>query len=404
MASFELNEMQKMVKDVMHQFSEQDIRPVAHDYDEKEEMPWPVMEKAAAIGLGTAETFGLTKKKGDGGGGESMAGEALKAGGRSLLGAIVSEELAWGCAGITNAINGSGLAAVPVAGMGNDEQKELFIDCMTGKDENGHMKIAAMAMTEPKAGSDISSIQCSAVKDNGNYILNGSKQFITNGHSASIFVVWATVDPKAGRAGHRAFIIPRGTKGLVPGPKDKKLGIRASETSPVFLEDCKVPAGWMLGGDRAGFGGAKKMFDATRPMVAAMAIGIARAAVEYAVQYATEREQFGAPLASKQAIAFMLADMAMSVESARLLVWKSAWMADKQIPNVKEASMGKALAAQVAMDVTLKAVQILGGYGFIRDYPVEKWMRDAKIFNIFEGTGEIQRSIVARELTGVRCL
>ncbi|MBI2889438.1 MAG: acyl-CoA dehydrogenase family protein [Nitrospirae bacterium] len=403
MFGFELSETQRMIKDALHQFAADVIRPAAPEYDEKEEMPWPIMKQAQVMGMGTPQSFGLSKKNGKDGGSAAMS-EIMGSGGWNLLAVLATEELSWGCAGITNAINGSGLAATPVAKMGTPEQKEMFIDAMTGDDENGHPKIAAMAITEPKAGSDISMIRTSAKKDGDHYILNGQKQFITNGHSASIFIIWATVDPQAGRAGHRAFLIPRGTPGLVPGAKDKKLGIRASETAPVYLEDCRVPAKWILGDTGQGFSGAKKMFDATRPVVASMALGIARAALEYTVDYTKEREQFGCALAGKQHIAFTLAEMATAVESCRMLIWKAAWMADKQIPNVKEASMAKYLAAQVAMDVTVKAVQILGGYGFLRDYPVEKWMRDAKIFDIFEGTGEIQRAIVAKELTGIRVL
>jgi acyl-CoA dehydrogenase len=322
---------------------------------------------------------------------------------RNLLSAVAAEELGWGCAGITIAIQGTAFAAAPVRMMGTPEQQRLFGECLEGHDAEGHLKVASLALTEPDAGSDISRVSTTAVREGEHYVLNGRKQFATNGGIASVYVVWASIDPSAGRSGLRAFLIPRGTPGLIPGKKERKLGIRASDTAGVILEDCRVPAAQMLSPAASSREGAKRVLDATRPMVGALALGVARAALEVATDYARERSQFGEPIAKKQGVAFLLADMAMEIEAARGLVWKAVWMADHGISNGAVAAMSKAKAAAVAMDVTTKAIQILGGYGFCREYPVEKWFRDAKIMDIFEGTGQIQRTIIAQDLTGLDC-
>ena len=262
--------------------------------------------------------------------------------------------------------------------------------------------MASLALTEPDAGSDISRVATSAVKDGNHYVLNGRKQFATNGSIASVYAVWASIDPSAGRSGLRAFIIPRGTPGLIPGKKERKLGIRASDTAGLILEGCRVPAAQMLEPRSSSRGVARGVLDATRPMVGALSLGVARAALEVATEHARERVQFGEPIAKKQGVAFELADMAMEIEAARGLVWKAVWMADRGISNAAIAAMSKAKAAAVAMDVTTKAIQILGGYGFCRDYPVEKWFRDAKIMDIFEGTEQIQQLVISRAISGMR--
>jgi alkylation response protein AidB-like acyl-CoA dehydrogenase len=334
---------------------------------------------------------------------ESERAENPMAAERNLLSAVAVEELGWGCAGITIAIQGTAFAAAPVLMTGSPAQRALFGECLDGRDEKGHLKVASLALKEPDAGSDISRVTTTAVKDGDHYVLNGRKQFATNGSIASVYVVWASIDPAAGRAGLRAFVVPRDTRGLTPGKKERKLGIRASDTAGLILEDCRLPAAQMLEPRSSSRRGAKGVLDATRPLVGALSLGVARAALEVATEHARERIQFGEPIAKKQGVAFLLADMAMEIEAARGLVWKAVWMADRGIPNTAIAAMSKAKSAAVTMDVTTKAIQILGGYGFCRDYPVEKWFRDAKIMDIFEGTGEIQRTIIAQDLTGLDC-
>ncbi len=396
MVSFALSDVIEAVRDLIHQFAIREMRPVAAKHDEEESFPWEVLERAKEVGIlfDYARPQDAAEQDGTD---DPMSQE------RNLLSAVAAEELGWGCAGITLAIQGTAFAASPVLMMGNAEQRALFAECLKGRDAQGHLKVARLALTEPDAGSDISRLATTAVRDGAHYVLNGRKQFATNGSVASVYVVWASVDRAAGRAGIRAFIIPRGTPGLVPGKKERKLGVRASDTASITLEDCRVPAEWMLGPDGDKRSGAKRVLDVTRPLVGALAVGVARAALEVATEYACERVQFGEPIACKQGVAFMLAEMAMEIEAARGLVWKAVWMADRGIENAALAAMAKAKAAAVAMDVTTKAVQILGGYGFCKDYPVEKWFRDAKIMDIFEGTGQIQRTIIARALTGLDC-
>ncbi|MFQ5415880.1 MAG: acyl-CoA dehydrogenase family protein [Myxococcota bacterium] len=396
MVSFELSDTIRAIRELMHKFAENEIRPVAPGHDEEESFPWEVLEKAKAIGLLLDYARPADESERD-------RTENPMAAERNLLSAVAAEELGWGCAGITIAIQGTAFAAAPVQMMGTPAQRAFFGECLDGRDEEGHLRVASLALTEPDAGSDLSRISTTAVKDGGAYVLNGRKQFATNGSLASVYVVWASVDPAAGRAGLRAFLVPRGTPGLIPGKKERKLGIRASDTAGVVLEDCRVPAAQRLEPRTPRRGGAKGVLDATRPMVGALSLGVARAALEVATEHARERVQFGEPIAKKQGVAFQLADMAMEIEAARGLVWKAVWMADRGIPNAAIAAMSKAKAAAVAMDVTTKAIQILGGYGFCRDYPVEKWFRDAKIMDIFEGTGQIQRTIIAQDLTGLDC-
>ena len=378
MIDFSLSEEQQMVRDWVHEFAEKEIRPVAAEYDEKEEMPWPVLNKAHELGI---TTLSIPEEYG-GGGIDSV-----------LTSILVGEELAWGCAGVGTAIGASGLAALPILLMGTEEQKARWLPRFT---EPGEMKLGAFALTEPEAGSDVASIKTRAEREGDHYIINGQKRFISNGGIANIYVVFAKTDPDAGHEGISAFVVPGDAPGLKAGRKEKKMGIRASHTGDVIFEEVRVPVEDRLGDEGAGFVGAMKVFEHSRPGVAAAAIGVARAAYEYARQYAQERVQFGKPIIAKQAIRFKLADMATAIDAARFLAWRAAWLTDQGLINNKEAAMAKAFAGDMAMRVTTEAVQILGGYGYMRDYPVEKWMRDAKIMQIYEGTSEIQRVVVSQ--------
>ncbi len=380
MIDFQPTEEQEHLRRLAHRFAEQEIRPVAAEYDEREETPWPALEKAAQVGLLSypyPEEFG-------GGGIESV-----------LTACLVAEELAWGCLGIATAIIGAGLAAVPILLAGNKNQKARYIPHFCDPER---VYLGAFALTEPEAGSDAASIRTSAVRKGDRYILNGQKRFITHGGIADLYVVFATVDRSLGHRGITAFIVEGDAPGLSAGKTEKKMGMRASHTGDVILEDVEVPLENRLGEEGEGFYIAMKAFEHTRPIVAACAVGVARAAYEYALQYAQERVQFGKPIIAKQAVRFMLADMAMEIEAARLLTWQAAWRVDRRLPANLQASMAKAYAADMAMRVTTDAVQILGGYGYMREYPVEKWMRDAKILQIVEGTSQIQRVIVSQML------
>jgi len=391
----DLREMQ----DWVHGFAANVIRPAAAEWDEREETPWPILEEAAKVGLYSLEFFG-----------EQWLGP-------SGLGIpIAFEELFWGDAGIALSIVGSSLAAVAVSANGTNEQVGEWLPQMFGGP--GDVKLAAFCSSEPDAGSDVAAIRTRAVYDEaaGEWELNGTKTWATNGGIADVHVVVASVDPSLGSRGQASFIVPPGTKGLSQGQKFRKHGIRASHTAEVVLDDVKVPGRCLVGGkDRlderlarvreggsSGEQAAMKTFERSRPSVAAMAVGIGRAAVEYATQYARDRVQFGRPIGQNQAIAFMLADMQASVDSARLLTWRAAWMARNGLPfDHAEGSMCKLVAGETAVRVTEQAMQVLGGNGYTREFPVERWHRDAKIFTIFEGTSEIQRMIIGRALTGL---
>lgn len=380
-------------RQLMQAFALSQIRPVAAKHDLEESMPWDLMRTAHKLGLRQTALIDVAKT-----GSGPRDPNKPKTGAR--LAVIGSEEIAWGCAGIGLALAGSGLAASPVARLGNSEQKQFFIESLRGEDENGRIKVAAMALSEPSTGSDISSLSTSAQKTAKGWALNGQKQWITNGQSASIYVVWAQTDQSLGRQGVRGFLVPRETPGLIPGRKETKLGIRASETASVTFEDCRIPDDYLLGSKletSEGLGDTKKMLDSTRPMVAAQAVGIARAAFDFT----TEKIKAGeCPGASNQSVAFLLAEMAMEIEASRALTHKAAWFADHGRANVALASMAKAHAARTAQWVTKKALLILGEEALSPGHPVEKWYRDAKIYDIFEGTGQIQRRIIARHLTG----
>jgi acyl-CoA dehydrogenase len=379
-------------------FARSQMRAIAARHDLDETMPWELMKAAQALGL--TQTAVLDGRKRLTGVDEDP--DPKKPRSQARLGVVGSEELAYGCAGITLALGGSGLAASPVARMGTDEQKAEFRRLLTGTDEQGRVKIAAMALSEPATGSDISGLSTAARPDGDHWIIRGSKQWITNGQSASVYVVWAQTEPAAGRAGVRGFIVARGTPGLVPGKKETKLGIRASETAQVHFEDVRVHQDMMLGvgAPAGGLADTKKMLDATRPVVGAQGVGIARAAYELLLERVRGGSLHGTPMASHQHLMFELAEMRMEIEASRLLVHRAAWMADHHLDNVAEASIAKAHSARTAQAVTTRVMVLLGEEALEPGHPAEKWYRDAKIYDIFEGTGQIQRRIIAKHLTG----
>jgi alkylation response protein AidB-like acyl-CoA dehydrogenase len=388
---FTLTPEQEEIRRLAHEFAEREMRPRADYYDEHEETPWEVMRKAHELGIGPAAAF----PEKYGGGGADIITEL-----------ILQEELSWGDAGMAVSIMASGLAGAGILAMGTEEQKERYIGMLCDPKQ---LRIAAMGLTEPNSGSDALALQTTARRVDGGWVINGTKQFCTNGGIADLQVVFATVDRSLGPAGIAAFVVEKGNPGMRQGRKERKLGVRASHTAQVIFEDCFVADDARLGFDRhgnsAGPGavGAMLMLEATRPAIAAGAVGIARAAFEFARDYALERQQFGRAIAKHQAIAFKLADMATQIDAARLLTWRAGWMASKGIPFSRgEGSMAKLFAGDIAMQVTIEAVQILGGYGYIKEYPVERFMRDAKIYQIWEGTAEIQRLVISRYLLGER--
>jgi len=397
--SLQLSPDVRAMRDWVHDFAERVIRPAAQEWDEREETPWPVLEEAAKIGLYSLDFF---------------AQQWLEPSGLGT--AVAFEELFWGDAGIGLSLTGSGLAAIAVSGNGTPEQIGEWLPQMFG--EPGDVRLGAFCSSEPGAGSDVSAIRTRAVYQQASdeWVLNGTKTWVTNGGIADVHVVVASVEPALGSRGQASFIVPPGTRGLSQGQKFRKHGIRASHTAEVVLDDVRVPGHCLVGGKErldarlarvtgGGSGGeqaAMKTFEASRPSVAAMAVGVARAALEFARDYARDRVQFGRPIGQHQAIAFMLADMAASVDAARLLTWRAAWMARHQVPfGQAEGSMSKLVAGETAVRVTEQAIQILGGNGYTREYLVERWHRDAKIFTIFEGTSEIQRLVIGRAVTGL---
>ncbi|MGY1752211.1 acyl-CoA dehydrogenase family protein [Blastococcus sp. SYSU D01042] len=398
--SFELTEDQIELQKWVHQFAEDVIRPAAHEYDERETTPWDVIQEAAKIGLYSIDFF---------------ATQSFEESGLGIP--IAMEELFWGDAGIGLAIVGTSLAAASVSANGTPEQVGQWVPQMFGTESEP--KLAAFCSSEPDAGSDVGAMRTRAVYDEktDEWVLNGTKTWATNGGIADIHVVNAVVDPELKARGHASFVIPKGTKGIAQGQKFMKHGIRASHTAEVVLEDCRIPGANLLGGKeklderlaRAREGAktgrtqpSMATFERTRPAVGAQAIGVARAAYDYALEYAKQREQFGRAIIENQSIAFMLADMKTSIDAARLLVWRAAWMArNGQQFTAAEGSMSKLVAGETAVRVTEQAMQILGGNGYTRDYPVERMARDAKIYTIFEGTSEIQRLVIARTISGV---
>ena len=396
---FHNNPLFQGVRQMLGAFAKQSIRPIAIKHDQEESMPWDLMKSAATLGLSqTAVVDGRKKLTG-----VDEDPDPKKPKSQARLAVAGSEELAYGCAGICLAIGGSGLAASPVSRMGTEEQKQEFRRLLTGVDDKGHIRVAAMALSEPATGSDISGLKTTARADGDHWVIRGSKQWITNGQSASVYVVWAQTDVSAGRAGVRGFIVGRDTPGLVPGKKETKLGIRASETAQVHFEDVRVHKDMMLGtggGAAGGLADTKKMLDSTRPVVGAQAVGIARAAYEFLLERVQASSLHGTPMASHQHIMFELAEMQMEITSSRLLAHRAAWLADHHLDNVAEASMAKAHGARTAQWVTTRAMVLLGEEALEPGHPVEKWYRDAKIYDIFEGTGQIQRRIISKHLTG----
>ena len=395
-----LSEDQLQIQKWVHDFAESVVRPAGSEWDEREEFPYPIVEEAAQIGL-----YGVDFLM------NAMADES------GLTLPVAVEELFWGDAGIGMAIMGSALAAAGIAGNGTPEQVIEWVPQCYGTPDK--IALGAFCVSEPDAGSDVSSLRTSAVYDEATdeWVLNGTKAWITNGGIADVHVVVAAVDPALKGRGQASFVIGPNTKGLSQGQKYKKHGIRASHTAEVVLDHVRIPGHQLLGGkDRLdaklararenGRSGEKQpamaTFEATRPTVGAQALGIARAAYEFALHYAKERKAFGKPIIMNQAIAFKLANMITEIDASRLLIWRAAWLARNGGYRNAEGSMSKYKASEVSVRVTEEAIQILGGYGYTRDYPVERWHRDAKIHTIFEGTSEIQQLVIARAISGLR--
>ena len=398
--NLELSQDQKDIREWVHGFAEGVVRPAAHEWDEREETPWQVIQEAAKIGL-----YGF----------EGLAQFWMDTTGLTMP--IVNEELFWGDAGIGMAIMGTTLAVAAIYASGTPDQLAEWVPQCYGTPDDP--KVGSFCSSEPDAGSDVSAIRTTARYDEASdeWVLNGQKAWATNGGIAAVHVIIASVDRELGSRGHAGFVVPPGTKGLEQGSKVKKHGLRASHTADVHLDDCRIPGSCLLGGKeklderlaRAREGtssrgqAAMKTFEVSRPTVGSQAVGIARAAYEYALDYSKERSQFGRPIVENQAIAFALADMKMEIDAARLLVWRAAWMGrtGKDFDNA-EGSMSKLKAGEVAVWATERAIQILGGNGYTREFPVERMHRDAKIYTIFEGTSEIQRLVISRAISGAR--
>jgi acyl-CoA dehydrogenase len=372
---FTLAEEQEDMREMAHDFAAKEIRPVAWDYDRDGTWPQEIVEKAWELGLMNSH----------------LPAEYGGVGGSYLDACLVGEELAWGCAAIATTIGANELAATPVLLGGSNQIKEKYLGLLAEQP-----KLASFCLTEPDAGSDVSSMRTTAVRRGDKYVINGSKCFITNGGYADWYTVYAKTDKNAGHRGISAFVVPKDDTVTVDKHEDK-MGLRASNTATITFNDTEVPVGNLLGEENHGFKLAMMTLDRTRPGVASLANGIARAAFEFASDYSKERVQFGVPIAMHQAIQFMIADMATKIEASRLMVWKSAVLLDQGKRNTLVSSHAKRFAADSAMEVTTDAVQVYGGYGFIKEYPVEKLMRDAKIMQLYEGTSQIQRLVIARE-------
>ncbi|PTX54988.1 acyl-CoA dehydrogenase [Melghirimyces profundicolus] len=378
MISFSMTEEQKELSRLARKFAREEMRPVASECDEKEIFPRTVFEKAHQTGL---ITYRFPEKY-HGGGVDSL-----------LTSCIISEELFWGCAGFSTSFGVSALAAGLIHHFGDEEQKKKWLTFLC---DPGKVRMGAVCLTEPGAGSDFGAIRTRAERDGDGWKLDGTKCFITNGGIADLYLVFAKTRPEEGAQGVSLFLVPADTPGVSAGKKEKKMGQRASHTADVIFEGVRVAGDALLGEENMGFYHAMKMLEESRPVVGAGAVGVARAAYEYALDYARERKQFGKPIFKNQSISFMLADMRSKIEASRLLVWRAAEMYDRGEPCSMEGSMAKAFAAETAMEVTTNAVQILGGYGYMRDYPVEKWMRDAKVLSIYEGTTQIQKLVMTK--------
>ena len=379
MIDFSLNEEQKALQDMAREFAVKEMRPNAAKYDKGDEFPEEIMKKAFEAGFLTCNI----PQEYDGGG--------L----RELEIALISEELAAGCTGMFTTIMATSLAFTPIILFGTDEQKKTFLTPFTKK-----LGFAAFCLTEREAGSDAGATKTRALRDGDHYVINGSKCFITNGGISDLYVVFALTDPDKGIRGVSAIIVPRDTPGIVIGKEEDKLGHRASNTTELFFEDARVPVGNLLAKEGMGFIVAMKTLDKTRASVGAAGVGVARTALEYAIDYVKTRQQFGKPVAFFQNTAFKIAQMAMEINAARHLVWHAAWLMDQGKSCGKESAMAKCFGADVAMRTTVEALQLFGGYGYMKDYPMEKLMRDAKLLQIYEGTNEIQRLVISREVIG----
>ncbi|MFL5895365.1 MAG: acyl-CoA dehydrogenase family protein [Thermoleophilaceae bacterium] len=377
MVDFTLTDEQKDLRELAHSFAEKEIRPVAWELDKEGTWPQEIIEKAWEVGLMNTHIP------------EEYGGPGLD----YLSGCLIEEEMGWGCSGVGTSLTCNGLASAPLLVAASDELKAKYLGMLTEEP-----KLASFCLTEPDAGSDVSSMKTTAVKKGDKYVINGSKCFITNGGYASWYTVYAKTDKDAGHRGISAFVVPRDADGVTVDKKEDKLGQRASNTATISFNDVEIPAENLIGEENKGFKIAMMTLDRTRPGVAAMGVGIAQAAFEFARDYSKERVQFGVPIAMHQAIQFMIADMATKVHAARLLVWHSAALIDAGQRNTLVSSHAKRFAADSAMEVTTDAVQVYGGYGFIKEYPVEKLMRDAKIMQLYEGTSQIQRLVIAREV------
>ena len=377
MVDFSLSSEQLAFQKLAHEFAQRDVAPAASYHDRTAEFPRAIFNAAFDLGL-----VNLSVPEEYGGPGLSVLDEC-----------IVNEELSWGCPGISGVLGMNGLAAIPIMIAGTEEQKQTYLRRLTSD-----RQIAAYAVSEPGAGSDVAALQSTARKVGSDYVLNGTKSFISNGSYAHFYVVFAYSAKDKRHDGVSAFIVEREAEGVIVGKKEDKMGQRASDCTQIIFEDVKVPKSGLLGSEGSAFKIAMKVFDRSRPVVATTAVGIARRAMELAVAYAQERKTFGQEIARHQSIAFKIADMAMQIAAARLLCWQAAWLADTGLRNTREASYAKAFAADACMQITCEAVQVFGAYGYMKDYPVEKLMRDAKGVQIYEGTSEIQRLIIARDI------
>jgi acyl-CoA dehydrogenase len=375
--SFALTDEQKALRELAHDFAAREIRPKEREYDEHSTHPADLIARAHEIGLMNVHVP------------EEYGGAALSA----FEGMLIGEELCWGCSGIGTAIVANGLGHGPVILAGTEEQKRRWLPPLIDR-----ALLTSFALTEPNAGSDVSGIQTTAVRDGDEYVINGSKMFITNAGYAEWFTVFASTDKSKGHRGLTAFVVPGDAPGVTVDKHLDKMGQRSTDTSAISFQDVRVPFDDRLGEEGEGFKIAMRTLDFTRPGTAIGAVGVARAAFEHAAQYSKERVQFGLPIAMNQGINFLIADMATKIEAARLLCWQAAWMIDQGMRATLQSSYAKRFAADICMEVTTDAVQVFGGYGYMKEYPVEKLMRDAKLYQIYEGTSQIQRLVIAREL------
>ncbi len=375
MVDFTLTDEEKSLREMAHDFAEKEIRPVAWEYDKDATWPQDIIDKAWELGILNTHLP------------EEYGGPGLS----DFDGVLIEEEIAWGCSGIGTSVSCNGLAMAPVMIGASEELKKEYL----GRLSEAPL-LASFCLTEPDAGSDVSGMKTTAVRKGDKWVINGSKSFITNGEYANWYTVYAKTDKEAGHRGISCFIVPRDA-GVIVDKHEDKMGQRASNTAAITFNDVEIPADHLVGEENKGFKIAMMTLDRTRPGIAAMSVGVARAAMEFAIDYSKERVQFGVPIAMHQAIQFIIADMATKVHLARLATWQSAVLLDQGKRNTVESSHAKRFAADTAMEVTTDAVQVYGGYGFIKDYPVEKLMRDAKILQLYEGTAQIQRLVIARE-------